>query len=241
MNLTDIIQIVQDNSLIHGIVIIAVCFIKIPKIKLNVWGIIGKSINKDVTSRLNKLNNELSELKNDLSVSELCEMYFNEGTYNKKQSTIEGDRSRIRSHVIPLIGSYPVKSLNKQVIEKLLLDITNGKTAKVTKSNKSRGLAKITGGRATAKRTFETISSILTFAERRELIEKNPALGIPKPKLKAKEVFLTADEYKELGKAIEVAQKLKLNQTSINAIKLLALTGCRKNEILSLKWEYVDF
>ena len=36
MNLTDIIQIMQDNSLIHGIVIIAVCFIKIPKIKLNV-------------------------------------------------------------------------------------------------------------------------------------------------------------------------------------------------------------
>ena len=68
MNLTDIIQIVQDNSLIHGIVIIAICFIKIPKIKLNVWGIIGKSINKDVTSRLNKLNNEVSELKNDFEV-----------------------------------------------------------------------------------------------------------------------------------------------------------------------------
>lgn len=36
MNLTDIIQIVQDNSLIHGIVIIAICFIKIPKIELNI-------------------------------------------------------------------------------------------------------------------------------------------------------------------------------------------------------------
>ena len=68
MNLTDIIQIVQDNSLIHGIVIIAICFIKIPKIELNVWGIIGKSINKDITSRLNKLNNEVSELKNDFEV-----------------------------------------------------------------------------------------------------------------------------------------------------------------------------
>lgn len=68
MNLTDIIQIVQDNSLIHGIVIIAVCFIKIPKIELNIWGIIGKSINKDVTSKVNTLKSEVSELKNDFEV-----------------------------------------------------------------------------------------------------------------------------------------------------------------------------
>ena len=193
-----------------------------------------------------KLNNAdpslvKSELKNDLSVSELCDIYLNEGVYNKKPSTIDGDRSRIRSHIIPLIGSYPIKSLNKQMIEKLILDISNGKTAKSVKSDKSRGLARICGGRATAKRVFETFSSILTFAERRGLISSNPAMGIPKPKLKAKEVFLTLDEYKELGKAINEAQKQKLNQTSINAIKLLALTGCRKNEILSLKWEYVDF
>lgn len=68
MNLTDIIQIVQDNSLIHGIVIIAVCFIKIPKIELNIWGIIGKSINKDITSKVNNLKSEVSELKNDFEV-----------------------------------------------------------------------------------------------------------------------------------------------------------------------------
>lgn len=182
-----------------------------------------------------------NELKNDLSVSELCDIYLNEGVYNKKPSTIDGDRSRIRSHVIPLIGSYPIKSLNKQIIEKLILDITNGKTAKKVKSDKSRGMTIVSGGRATAKRVFETFSSILTFAERRGLIGSNPAIGVPKPKLKAKEAFLTIDEYKELGKAIREAEKLKLNQTSINAIKLLAMTGCRKGEILSLKWEYVDF
>lgn len=68
MNLTDIIQIVQDNSLIHGIVIIAICFIKIPKIELNIWGIIGKSINKDITSKVNTLKSEVSELKNDFEV-----------------------------------------------------------------------------------------------------------------------------------------------------------------------------
>lgn len=68
MNLTDLIKILQDNSLIHFAVIIAVCFIKIPKIELNIWGIIGKSINKDVTSKVNNLNSEVSELKNDFEV-----------------------------------------------------------------------------------------------------------------------------------------------------------------------------
>ena len=68
MNLTDLIKILQDNNLIHFAVIIAVCFIKIPKIELNIWGIIGKSINKDITSKLNSLKSEVSELKNDFEV-----------------------------------------------------------------------------------------------------------------------------------------------------------------------------
>ena len=79
MNLTDIIQIVQDNSLIQGMVIIAVCFIKIPKIELNIWGIIGKSINKDVTSKVNKLNSEVSELKNDFEEAGRRYPYFGSG------------------------------------------------------------------------------------------------------------------------------------------------------------------
>ncbi len=68
MNLTDLIKILQDNNLIQFAVIIAVCFIKIPKIELNIWGIIGKSINKDVTSKVNTLKSEVSELKNDFEV-----------------------------------------------------------------------------------------------------------------------------------------------------------------------------
>lgn len=68
MNLTDIIQIIHDNNFIQGALIIALCFIKIPKIELNIWGIIGKSINKDVTSKVNKLNSEVSELKNEFEV-----------------------------------------------------------------------------------------------------------------------------------------------------------------------------
>ena len=68
MNLTDLIKILQENNLIQFAVIIAVCFIKIPKIELNIWGIIGKSINKDVTSKVNTLKSEVSELKNDFEV-----------------------------------------------------------------------------------------------------------------------------------------------------------------------------
>ena len=48
------------------------------------------------------------ELKNYLSVSELCEIYLNERGYNKKPTTIDGDKSRIRSHISPLIGNYPI-------------------------------------------------------------------------------------------------------------------------------------
>ena len=180
--------------------------------------------------------------KNAISISELCDLYLSEGTFNKKPSTIMNDRSRIERHIKPLVGNMMLKEVKKEHIDKMMLDIINGKTALKAKSDKKRGQINVTGGKAIAKRTLEMFSSILAFAKLRGYISENPALGIPKPKTNKREVFLTIDDLKELGKALRTAEEIHLcNTSAINAIKLLALTGCRKDEVLSLKWDYIDF
>ena len=54
------------------------------------------------------------------------------------------------------------------------------------------------------------------------------------------ERFLSPRELADLGDALVKAEGEGENKYAIAAIRLLALTGCRRNEILSLEWEWVD-
>lgn len=183
-----------------------------------------------------------SENRKVINFSDLCDLYILEGTSHKKPSTILNDKSRIECHLKPLIGQLPIKAINVSVVDKLKLDIINGKTAKTSTTSKKRGLSIVKGGQSIAKRTLEMLSAIMEFAITRNYISSNPVKQIKKPKTNKREVFLTIDDIKKLGKALNAAQEIQLcNTTAINAIKLLTLTGCRKDEILSLKWSYIDF
>jgi len=83
---------------------------------------------------------------------------------------------------------------------------------------------------------------MLEFAVKRKLIAANPAKGVPLLKVEKKERFLSKAEVKRLDEAVlGMEAERKLSSTAAVAIWLLMLTGCRKSEILSLRWEWVDF
>jgi integrase len=48
------------------------------------------------------------------------------------------------------------------------------------------------------------------------------------------------DEISTLGRAMRYAQAEAENRTGLAAIRALLLTGCRRNEMLALPWEWVD-
>ncbi len=175
------------------------------------------------------------------TIEELCDWYMDEGTSHKKASTLEIDKGRIKRHIKPLLGSQIVKALTRGDIESFMYDIIKGdKIRLVKKSDKRGGVSRVTGGKTAASRTVQLLGAILEFAIRRGIIDHNPAHGIQKPKSNKKDVFLDINDIKSLGLALLEAEKAKEPQSAIDAIKLLLLTGCRKTEILSLKWEYID-
>jgi integrase len=53
--------------------------------------------------------------------------------------------------------------------------------------------------------------------------------------------YLTADEYRKLGRGLAEAERLGMNENVLVAIVVLAFTGCRKSEILNLKRDEIDF
>ena len=69
----------------------------------------------------------------------------------------------------------------------------------------------------------------------------NPCRFIKKYPSRSRERFLTEQEFARLGAVLdEFAAAGRISASARTAIRLLMLTGCRRSEIITLKWEDVD-
>lgn len=190
-----------------------------------------------------------AELNKAMTMKELCELYMQDlrdglilgkGGRPKKKSTVDIDLGRIERHVIPLIGSRRVKDLNKATLAKAMRDIMAGKTKAFIKTHKLRGRANVRGGPGTAARTLGLIGGILTYAVDLGVIDSNPAHGIKRPKDNVRTRRLNDGEYRILGRMLKTASKNERYGPTIDIIHQIAMTGCRRGEIINLKWCDVD-
>ncbi|MER9117118.1 site-specific integrase [Mesorhizobium sp. M0954] len=186
--------------------------------------------------------------RRSVTVRELCEDYLamaekglvlGKGNRPKKMSTLYTDRGRINRHIVPLLGSTRVVDLSKADINRFLRDVASGKTAKVEKTMK-RGKSIVKGGAGTAARTTGLLSGIISFAVDQGIIETNPVHGVKRPADARRRRRLGPEEYGRLGQALAEARAKGETPQLIDAVWLLALTGCRLGEIIHLKHAEVD-
>ena len=172
-----------------------------------------------------------------MTVSTLCDQYQEYSKGRVKDSTWNMDQSRIDCHVKPLLGSRKAETLKLTDIESLQRDVASGKSAQ--KKRAGRG-GTPRGGRGVAARTVSMMGTILEYARRQGLVTTNVARGVLKYAIGKRTRFLSYDEISELGKAVRIAAEHGENQTALAAITALAMTGCRRQEILALPWEWFD-
>ena len=178
-----------------------------------------------------------------LTVVELADLYLREGPAakpNKKASSWAADGSNIERHVKPLLGRKIAKALTQADIAKFQADVAVGKSRADIKTKK-RGRAIVEGGRGTAARSLAVLGAMLQFAVDRKLIPANPAKGVQLLKGEKKERFLSETEVARLADTLAAMEREdRLSPGAAAAVRLLLLTGCRKSEILSLRWDWVD-
>jgi len=187
--------------------------------------------------------------RNAMTVSELAERYIEamdaglimgKGGRPKRPSTIYVNKGQLRGHIIPLIGQRRVQDLTKADVTRMMNDVIAGKT-KAVKKTKKRGKSILRGGRGTASKCVGLTGSMLTYAISMGIIEHNAAHGIRKPKDQVRDRRLSEDEYRELGRTLSKAEEGADLAWTVGITRLLALTGCRRGEVISLKWSEVDF
>jgi integrase len=181
-----------------------------------------------------------------LTVGEVCDWYIAEAEAGRilgrrrrpiKASTLAMDRSRIESHLKPLLGRRPIRSLKLGDIEGAQADIAAGKTSKPRVG--SRGGA-TTGGEGVAARTMSTLHAIFEHAVRLGLIETNPARGVRRLASTPRERRLSRAEIERLGKTLQAAAEAGEHPTGLAAIRFLLLTGFRRMEGLGLERAWLD-
>jgi integrase len=146
-----------------------------------------------------------------------------------------------RQFRLVLNATPPKGGLGAAEIERFFRDVENGKTAKNEKTgHRTRIIVK--GGNGAARKVFRDFSAVLSFAKRYGIIDSHPCeKAVVKKTANARTRFLSLDELRRFGAACDALEAEGVNPKALNIARLWALTSCRRQEIVELKWSEVDF
>lgn len=119
------------------------------------------------------------ERREAITVAQLLDAYAASPTFAAKAATTRAtDIGRIERHLKPLLAREIADRVTADRIRKAQRDIAAGKTAGRFKSDKARGLAKVTGGAGTADKSVLILRAAYAWAIAEGILTENPAAAI---------------------------------------------------------------
>jgi integrase len=141
---------------------------------------------------------------------------------DKRPNTIRAVERQISSYVLPAWRSRDLQSIGKHDVLTLLDSIAHR------------------GAVVQARRLYATLSSFFKWCAKRDLIASSPMSGIERKDLgseSSRERVLTDAE---MSKLLDVCRGANQYDPFLSATYLLALTGCRRDEIGNLRWDEIN-
>lgn len=150
----------------------------------------------------------------------------------KRKPTLDTEEGVLRRNIRPVIGKMPFTAVTKADVRSLLRKMT------------ARGVG------AQANRTHALIRQVYNFGISEDLINFNPTIGINQPaETKARARVWTDDELKALWNALsdhqnifdQYGKRVPLTESMALALKLSAVLGQRRGEIIGMQIREIDF
>ena len=160
----------------------------------------------------------------ELTVADLWRRYEAEHLPRKKAKSSEDDRQKARDYVLPKLGRLHVNEVTRADVQHLHQSLA----ARPYQAN----------------RVLALLSKMMSLAEAWGMRppNSNPCQHVEKFKEEARRRYLNSAELTRLGAAIKVGQETgDINVYIAAAIQLLLLTGARLNEMLSARWQWLDW
>ena len=164
------------------------------------------------------------------TVADLAERYMSAHVaQNCNAHTASIYRGSLENHILPALGMMPLGLVERAHVSALHYRLRETPRA--------------------ANRALAVLSKMFSLAAAWGLVPDgtNPCRAVRKYKERKRERFLSREEYRRLGQALAEAdadatagREGAVSPYAIAALRLLMLTGCRLNEILTLRWDDVD-
>ena len=165
-----------------------------------------------------------AKLAGSPTVADLAARYLEEHVAVRcKPSTANNVRTAIHLHIMPTLGKLPLAAVERAQVADLHRQLS--------------------ASPASANKFIKILSHMYRLAEGWGIVEDggNPCRSVKKYPERKRERFLTNTEFARLGRVLdEAATQSGVPAQAVAAIRLLMLTGCRKTEILTLRWEEID-
>ena len=158
------------------------------------------------------------------ALAEIGERYMREHVAVRcKPTTASAYRHALDNFLLPAFGSLPLGAIGGD--QAAILHYRLHKTPTI------------------ANRVVDMLSRLFNMAEAWGVAPEgvNPCRFVKKYPTRSCERFLSEEEFRRLGRVLsELEAEGKVMASGIAALRLLMLTGCRRNEILTFRWEDVD-
>lgn len=159
-----------------------------------------------------------------ITVRELAERFDREHIAIRIKASTAGEyRRNLRRFILPALGQLTVTGITRADVAKFHHDLRHIPYQ--------------------ANRCLEVVSKMFGYAEMWGLRPDgtNPRKHIRKYPEEKRERFLSAAELRRIGEVLREMEAEGVELASaILAARLLILTGCRLNEIMTLQWDHVD-
>ena len=193
-----------------------------------VWKIVGRAGPVDLDEARDRASVMLAAIRDgtdaqaaaapDILFEAVADEVFRRYARNWKPSTLKVNRNYFRNHILPWFKGHSITDITVHDVRRWFASMHNTPVS--------------------ADRSAPILSVIMRQAEiygyRPE--GTNPCVGIRRYRRKGRERFLSITEIRRLGEVL--ARHEADHPQAVAIVRLLLLTGCRKGEIVSLKWRF---